>query len=213
MYPPTEMGPTADDIRITLEKQGYHWHDGFSHRSITAFVGRYFFVFNPVILVFWAAQLASLGIAVWFASVSGHTLGFAVSFLAGMALFIILIPLHEWLHGVGYKWAGAPRVEYRVLWKHFVFYAIADCFITARWPFVFLALAPFIIINGLLVLLIFILSPGWTPWLCGALFMHVAGCSGDFALLSYFYTQWSKEPVTFDDARREESHFFIRKDS
>lgn len=200
----------ADDIRLSLEKQGYQWHEGFSHRSIVPFVRRYFFILNPVILGFWAAQVASFCIAVWFASIAGFSLVFNLSFMAGMALFVTLIPLHEWLHGIGYKLVGAPLVEYRVLWKQFVFYAIADRFVTTRMPFVFLALVPFIIINGSLILLIAILPPDWTPWLCGALFMHVAGCSGDFALISYFFTFWSRDPVTFDDAERGESHFFIR---
>lgn len=168
---------------------------------------------NPAVYLFWSAQMATLIMVVWFALFAENKSGFVMAALGGMAAFVVLIPLHEWLHGVGYKWAGAPLVEYRMNRRQFVFYAIADRFVTRKRPFVLLALAPFIIINSLLVLLIALLPSGWTPWLCGALFMHVAGCSGDFALISYFITHWDKDPVTFDDAEGGETHFFIRQRS
>jgi hypothetical protein len=204
------MDPAVDDVRRSLEGRGYHYHEGFSHLSIISFVRRYFFCRNPVIAAFWSAQMASVGVAVWFTIEAESILEFSLLFLAGMASFVALIPLHEWLHGVGYRLAGAPRVEYRANWRQFVFYAIADRFVTSKRPFVVLALLPFVIINGLLLVLIATLSTAWTPGLCGALFMHVAGCSGDFALLSYYFLYWSKDPLTFDDAIKGESHFFIR---
>jgi len=206
------MSPTVDDIRHSLEEQGYRWHEGFNHGSIVSFVRRYFFQRNPVVLTFWIAQSASLCWAVWYWSSSGQPLQFLLFFFAGMACFAALIPLHELLHGLGYRLAGAHRVDYRVIWRQFVFYAIADRFVTRKHPFVLLALAPFVVINSLLLLLIVLLPSAWVPWLCGALFMHIAGCSGDFALLSYFFTHWNRDPVTFDDAVRGESHFFLREE-
>jgi hypothetical protein len=47
----------------------------------------------------------------------------------------------------------------------------------------------------------------------GALFMHTGGCSGDFALISYFYIFLDNAPVTFDDVEGEVSCFFIKDSS
>lgn len=203
------MEPTIDEIWQSLEEQGYRWHEGFNHGSIFSFVRRYFFQRNPVVLSFWIAQSASFFWTVWFWFYSGQSVHFFLSFLAGMACFAILIPFHELLHGIGYRLAGAQHVNYRVNWRQFVFYAIADRFVTRKLHFVLLALTPFVVINSLLVLLIVLLPSAWVSCLCGVLFMHIAGCSGDFALMSYFYIHWSRDPVTFDDAVRGESHFFL----
>jgi len=43
--------------------------------------------------------------------------------------------------------------------------------------------------------------------------MHTAGCSGDFALLSYFYSFWEKDPLTFDDVEAGVSYFYIKYNS
>jgi hypothetical protein len=42
--------------------------------------------------------------------------------------------------------------------------------------------------------------------------MHTAGCSGDFALMSYFYNYWEKNPVTYDDVAGQMSYFYLKKD-
>ncbi|MFM9009081.1 MAG: DUF3267 domain-containing protein, partial [Bacteroidota bacterium] len=111
--------------------------------------------------------------------------------------------------GFGYRLAGAHTVSYRVVWKKFVVYAMADRFVTQRGWFVALALAPFVLINFTLIILIMITGGAWSAVLTGALFMHTAGCSGDFALVSYFYTFWRRHPITFDAEAEGKTVFML----
>ena len=63
-----------------------------------------------------------------------------------------LIPIHELIHGLFYKLDGAPAVQYKANFKKFIFYAMADQYVTTFYSFVILAIAPFVIINTLLLI-------------------------------------------------------------
>src|SRR5690349_9130962 len=48
------------------------------------------------------------------------------SFSLGIFLSIALIPIHELIHGLAYKFQGAESVTYKGTIRAFVFYAVAD---------------------------------------------------------------------------------------
>ncbi|MBL0095147.1 MAG: DUF3267 domain-containing protein [Bacteroidetes bacterium] len=130
----------------------------------------------------------------------------------GFFVFFLIVPIHELIHGIGYKLAGAEKVSYKAIWKQMIFYAMADRFVARKKQFVLLAIAPFVLINTLFITL-FLYLPEPVSWVSyGALLMHTAGCSGDFALMSYFYNYWEKNPVTYDDVVGQMSYFFLKKD-
>lgn len=195
---------------VELERAGYVEHTVFMHEEIAAFVRTYFFRKNPVTasyLLFNAIVIVMLVLYPIFCAYSNFSLDL---FLLGFAGFILLIPVHELIHGIGYKLAGATKVSYRVVWRKFVVYAMADRFVTRRTAFVALALAPFILINTALIILIALTNPAWSSFFTGALVMHTAGCSGDFALVSYFYTFWNRNPVTYDEEMEGRTVFMVR---
>ena len=144
---------------------------------------------------------------------SGAFLDHVSEFSLGIALFFLLVPIHELIHGFVYRCAGANKVSYKAVWKKFIFYAMADKFVTYKMPFMFIALAPFVVINSALILVIFFAPASQFFIWMGALFMHTAGCSGDFALVSYFYTFWDKDPVTFEYVEEKVSYFYIKDSS
>lgn len=196
-----------------LEANGYSLQAVLQHSEIAMFIKPYFFRTNPVMIFYGIFSIALLVIALYFLISSGSFMDSFSSFSMGIGLFFLLIPLHEFIHGIMYKRAGATAVSYKAEWKKFIFFAMADKFVTFKKPFLYIALAPFVIINSLLFLLIIVgPSSQFFVWM-GALFMHSAGCSGDFALVSYFYTFWEKDPVTFDDVEMKVSYFYIKEDS
>lgn len=196
-----------------LESEGYTLQSILTHSEIGDFIKPYFFKRNPVMLFYGGFSISLLVISVYSLIKSGAFMDHLSDFSLGIALFFLLVPIHELIHGFMYRKAGASNVSYKAEWKKLVFYAMADKFVTYKKPFLYIALAPFVVISSLLVLVIF-LAPAsqYFIWL-GALFMHSAGCSGDFALVSYFYTFWEKDPVTFDDVEMKVSYFYIKQDS
>lgn len=196
-----------------LTSNGYSLQSTLNHSEIGEFIKPYFFKRNPVMLSYGFFSLVLLLISAYCLITSGAFMDHLSEFSFGIALFFLLVPLHEWIHGFMYKRAGAPRVSYKAEWKKLIFYAMADKFVTYKKPFLYIALAPFLVINSLLILVVL-----WAPasqffiWM-GALFMHTGGCSGDVALVSYFYTFWEKDPVTYDDVEAKTSYFYLKDDS
>jgi hypothetical protein len=72
------------------------------------------------------------------------------------------------------------------------------------------ALAPFTILNAGLLLGYGLAEPPVT-WVClGALWLHTAGCAGDFALVNFCYKHRRKALVTYDDVGAAKSFFYAR---
>ena len=203
-----------DNMKILpeeLAENGYQLTDQFEHTSIVAFIQPYLKATNPVMLFYWGFNIAILLSAaiIWISLPEGKE-DALIKFGVGGALFALLIPVHEIIHGIGYKLAGAPKVSYKAHLRKLIFYAMADkCVIKAR-PFILLAMAPFVLINSLLITgIIDTLSP-YTWIMMGALFMHTSGCAGDFALMSYYYVNRRKTIVTYDDQAAQITYFFTK---
>jgi hypothetical protein len=133
-------------------------------------------------------------------------------FLYGLIISLtIVIPLHELIHAFSYLLLGARKIRFGAVLKHFAFYAVADDFVANRNAFIFLALAPFIIVS-LLNIAGFIFVPGYASYTyISVLFFHATMCAGDFALLSYFEYHRDKELYTFDDVGNKISYFYFKK--
>lgn len=196
-----------------LEMNGYSLHAVLQHNEILTFIKPYFFKWNFT-MIFYRLFFVLLTIYIIYALSQSDT--FWNSFfqvLLGITLFAFIIPVHELIHGFAYRLFGAKKVSYKAEWSKFIFYAMADGFITKKIPFVVLAMAPFLLLNAILILCLWILPASYCFVLLGLLLMHTAGCSGDFALVSYFQTFWEKDPVTFDDVKMKVSYFYIKEDS
>lgn len=194
-----------------LTEKGYELTDQFSHTSIVSFIQPYLKATNFVMLFYWGFNLVLILIAIisWITLPQGNKEAL-IHFCLGTAAFVVLIPIHELIHGIGYKIAGAPKVSYKAYLRKLIFYAMADKFVISARPFIVLAIAPFIIINSLLIIGIAI-SSGHASWLMvGALMMHTMGCAGDFALISYYYVNRRKEIVTYDDQSAQITYFFTK---
>jgi hypothetical protein len=130
--------------------------------------------------------------------------------LGFFVFFVVLLPLHELIHGLGYKLLGAKTVSYHADWRKLTFYAAADRFVASTREFCGLALAPFAILNAGLLLGYGLAEPPMT-WVClGALWLHTAGCAGDFALVNFCYKHRRKALVTYDDVGAAKSFFYAR---
>jgi hypothetical protein len=114
------------------------------------------------------------------------------------------------LHGAVYKFFGARRVLIKAQWRQMVVVAIADLFVVNARQFYWLALTPFVVINTSLILLWFWAEPALQFAILGSLFMHTAGCSGDFAFCSFFWENRDKELYTYDEYENKKSYFYQR---
>ena len=106
-----------------LTEQGYELCDHFEHKEIVPFIQPYLKPTNPVMIFYWAFNIVLLmaSIISWIMLPSGKE-DAIVKFGIGAASFALLIPIHELIHGIGYKLAGAPKVSYKAHIKKLIFY-------------------------------------------------------------------------------------------
>jgi hypothetical protein len=132
----------------------------------------------------------------------------AVILLSLVVFAVLVIPVHELLHGLAFKLLGAKNVSIHAQWDRMLFYAIADKFVMNSKEFIFLALTPFIVINSALIFGIFFLHSELKVAAVVFLFFHLTGCIGDFALLGYLYKNRKTTILNYDDKTLKKSYFY-----
>ncbi|MGE5223461.1 MAG: DUF3267 domain-containing protein [Omnitrophica WOR_2 bacterium] len=118
-----------------------------------------------------------------------------------------LIPVHEAIHALVYWVIGARDIRFSVSFSQFYVYAIANRFVVNRKEFIGLAIAPFLLLNSLLSILV-VFSPRWQFFALGLLLLHTTATSGDWALLNYFWENKEKNILTYDDAQAQKTYFY-----
>ena len=176
--------------------------------DLIGFISQYYYKkFSPVVGFHYLISLLALAAWLWVGWRKQSFDEFLTSLGWGVLMFFILLPLHEWLHGIAYRFFGAKDVRYRFVPAKMIAYAVAHNFVADRREFIWVALTPSIVINSLLIGLGF-LFPQFQLIVLAALLLHIGGTSGDFALLNYFWVRRAREVFTYDDADLQVSYFY-----
>jgi hypothetical protein len=199
-----------------LTDKGFILLDSLDHKELIPFVNTYLYKRTRFSAFYLFNNLFILGlIAFYFWKSYGETnFSLAESLLRlfyGFAITFLTIPIHEYIHVIAYRSQGATQTSYDVNLKKFYFLAIADQFVASRKEFQIVALAPFLTISSVLLLLLLFVGNLWVFTILGTLLLHSACCSGDFGLLSYFDFHKDTEVVTYDDKENGISYFYGKK--
>jgi len=129
--------------------------------------------------------------------------------LTGAVLIpLLLVPLHEGLHLVPFRLAGARDIRLGADLSQGMIYITAHRFVTGKRLLTIVAMTPFAVVTAGLITSVF-LSPVWWQWVLSiALFVHTTMCAGDAAILTYTGSLSGKEIYTWDDADRREAYFY-----
>jgi len=121
---------------------------------------------------------------------------------------LLLIPLHEGLHLVPFRLAGASDIRIGADLRQGIVYVTAHRFVAGRRLFTMVALTPSIIITtGIITALV--LCPPWWQWVLSmSLLVHTTMCAGDAALLGFIASYKNRRLCTWDDADRKEAYFY-----
>ncbi len=198
-----------DDFKLIAE---------LSHKQVKNFVIGQINEGNSIIKIYMVYQLLMILLGIFFITRSVvlalNGIFLPLLYVLGGVFFTItlLIIIHELLHGLALKSAGAPKISYGGYPAKFIFYAEADHFVMNRSQFTFVALTPFIIIKvlSLAAIMIFFNNPAvYFPVL--VMTAHSLFCAGDIGLLSFFYRYPDHEVYTFDIKAAKKSYFYIRE--
>lgn len=158
-----------------------------------------------------AMSLLTLGAAIFAAIQTGRSWkGCLADFgLAFVALFLVILPIHELLHAAAYRLVGARDIRWDYSWRMAAVWVIAHRFVVTTGPFVIVALAPFVVINAALIIAAIAL-PKYSVLLLFILLWHLHGAIGDFSLLNFIWLHRQRGFWTYDDAESGKSFFFGR---
>ncbi|GAB2602486.1 DUF3267 domain-containing protein [Spirosoma areae] len=129
--------------------------------------------------------------------------------VGAIVTFVLLLPIHEFIHGLGFKRLGATKIGYGWSLKSMMIYAYSQLFPATMREVAFVAAMPFLVITtGLLIGLL--VWPAYTLFWVILLLTHTFGCIGDFVLIRYYYKNRHRTIYTYDDMEGERrSYFFV----
>ncbi len=174
-----------------LYENGYFLLDELGHKELVPFIQTYMKKRTKYSVFYYISNFLIFGLVGYF-FVKGYNLAdYSIGnrftqFSYGLAIALALLPLHEYIHVLAYKSQGATDTSYDANLKKFYFMALADKFVANKKEFEVVALAPFVVITTILIILLFVANTNWTLTVSSVLLAHTAMCSGDFGLLSYF---------------------------
>jgi len=129
-----------------------------------------------------------------------------IGFLTGS---ILIIPLHELLHGLAYVVMGARRIRFGMDMTQWIFYVTAHEYPIRSWQILVLALTPFAVINASALSIGLLFFPAILPGILVFLMAHNLMCIGDFAIANYTLKA-SGLLYSYDDVKLKVSYFFSR---
>lgn len=204
------------DIRPEeLTQKGYTLLDQLGHKDLVPFVRTYINKKTKYTALYYVSNLLAFGLTgyLFFKKIDTSAIdigGRFSHFSYGLAIAFLLVPLHEYIHVLAYKSQGAKDTSYDANLKKFYFMALADKFVANKKEFEIVALAPFIVITAILILILFVVNSSWMLTIAGTILTHTAMCSGDFGLLSYFQFHHDKDVITYDDKHKGVTYFYGR---
>ncbi len=120
---------------------------------------------------------------------------------------LLIIPVHELLHGLAYKMLGAKKIHFGADPEQMIFYVTADRHPISGREIYFLALLPFLLINLSAILVIILWFPHFTLFVLFLLLSHNIMCIGDFAISNYVFLTHTRV-YSFDIVSEKKSFFF-----
>lgn len=200
---------------VTIDELGsadYALLGELTHASLAEFVVEYFLRRGSWLTrVHHAMSIATLTAIVVLVMEQHHSLLACLRDfgLAMLTVVVVLLPLHELLHAIGYKLVGAHDIRWDYSRRMLAVWVIAHHYVADARAFAIVALAPFVVLNTVLIAAAF-LWPGIAIYLLFVLLWHLHGSSGDWALLNFVWLHRARGFWTYDDADAGRSWFYGR---
>ena len=182
-----------------------------AHSDVIPFVRQHLYHQSWVTTLYWLLNVAAVGVIYIFWRRSGLPIldAFPQVCLGMAAGYVLLLPIHEHLHGLAYRLVGARRVKVRYNPNRFTALCEAPGAVVSGGEFIFVCLTPIVLLNPLLAVLAFTLTKAKLALMsAGALLLHTGGCSGDVGLVNFVWQHRECRTFTVDDADQQRARFF-----
>jgi Putative zincin peptidase len=179
-----------------------------SDRKTNKLIGRVFSFGFFLVCVFIGYKI---GTSIVKGSIDKITVNQGIQSLYGiLAMFFIILPIHELIHGLTFKYFKAPKVGYGVSIKAGMVYAYAQKFPISMPELRVLAMMPFLVLTTILCISLGFF-PQYQAFIITILIIHTMACVGDFALTRYSIIHKNKEIYSYDDLEVEKKTYFFER--
>ena len=143
-------------------------------------------------------------------SSEGSTSNFLFQLGLGILLGMLLIPIHESIHGIYLKALGSGNVKFEWDILRFRFDCYSDKFVITKPEYYRLLLAPAILVTFVLLVLSLIFSQFLVVF-SAMILMHSALCAGDIALVNHLSYLREEQLFIYYDADYRKTIFLAKK--
>lgn len=182
------------------------------YHNMISFVVEYIKKISFLMIIYWGFCLAALGLSlsIRFSIAGGYPVtSILLHSLLGLIVFpILIIPIHELLHIIPYSLTGARDIRVGMDLRQYMFYVTAHRYVAGPVQFCITALVPFVVISLASAILVFVLPGLWKWSLSLFLLSHATMCSGDFALLNFYWLSRPAKILTWDDTDEKIAYFY-----
>ena len=143
-------------------------------------------------------------------SSEGSTSNFLFQLGLGILLGMLLIPIHESIHGIYLKALGSGNVKFEWDILRFRFDCYSDKFVITKPEYYRLLLAPAILVTFVLLVLSLIFSQFLVVF-SAMILIHSALCAGDIALVNHLSYLREEQLFIYYDADYRKTIFLAKK--
>jgi hypothetical protein len=120
---------------------------------------------------------------------------------------LLIIPIHELLHGLAYRILGARKIIFGADLEQLIFFVTANSYPVSGKQVHLLTMTPFMIINFVTIVATVYIFPDGILFSAFFLLSHNIMCIGDFAISGYVASIAGKV-YTFDEPESKISYFY-----
>jgi len=192
----------------SLSNHGFVLHEKVKHTQFSTFLSKHRWQGSKLHLIYLSVcfLLVILNSLFIILSLSPAIYCFTYSGL-GVVLAIFLIPLHEYIHLLTYKYFGAKKVAIKTFLKRRYVLTHADQFVVSKREIKWIALMPFIALSMSGLSILWFVDDLWQVFISAFLLFHVSLCHADFLILDYFLSS-KDETAMFDDLKNDVTYIF-----
>lgn len=194
-----------------LLNQGYCLSETIQHREFNAFILNHKWKYSILHLIYLSFASFSFVLTVYLILYHSHFIQSGL-ILAGFGLLLsfLLIPIHESIHYLMFKFFGADKVIIKPYFRKFYFLTLSHHFPIGKKEIKWIALMPFIIITVLGFVLFSLSNYHWQIIISSAVLFHTSTCSTDFRIVNLFLAP-EKEYKMYTDIDEDITYLFSRK--
>jgi hypothetical protein len=211
---PNEPSRSKPSYAELEDPSAYRLFEDIHYSNVFVFVRGRIFRATPVTVAYWALNVAALVVIaiVWRRAGLGLMDSFSNVCLGMFLGFLALVAIHENIHGLAYRLAGAKTVRITYDFRRWTALCSAPGAILSGGEFAMVCLAPITVLNPLLALMVFVVPAGKLALLfSGALLLHTAACSGDIAFADLLWAHRNRPVFTYDNAEERRARFVERR--